>query len=261
MESTLSSITVGFFFDDVLKIMEIPKDITFLQLQFPTSIPCQHLQITDLYRLLFITCSSWHIFSSSHSLLQWSYRVRPDAARRPTLLTANISQLEQFAPRLSHKAVAKEHKKSESYQLTRSLRSAVLSHSSCSYVTCVGQGSSSLSHGSLFFLRLCWSLHAGVACALGKIPTHRRTAEDGTFFWSPAARRLLRYVLWRFRPVVSFLTLYVCSDCQIRPAGRTATVKAVSVVAVENGKLGYTVLLHHFKKEVFQSNIQLYWKL
>lgn len=50
--------------------------------------------------------------------------------------TANISQLEQFAPRLSHKAVAKEHKKSESYQLTRSLRSAVLSHSSCSYVTC-----------------------------------------------------------------------------------------------------------------------------
>lgn len=49
---------------------------------------------------------------------------------------ANISQLEQFATRLSHKAVAKEHKKSESYQLTRSLRSAVLSHSSCSYVTC-----------------------------------------------------------------------------------------------------------------------------
>lgn len=48
----------------------------------------------------------------------------------------DISQLEQFTPRLSHKTVAKEHKKSESYQLTRSLRSAVQSHSSYSYVTC-----------------------------------------------------------------------------------------------------------------------------
>lgn len=78
-----------------------------------------------LYHLFELT------FGSSHS------RARPQAARHPTLHTADISQLEQFAARLSHKAVAKEHKKSESYQLTRSLRSAVLSHSSSrSYVTC-----------------------------------------------------------------------------------------------------------------------------
>lgn len=88
-------------------------------------------------------------------------------------------------------------------------------------------------------------------------PTHTGTEEDGTFFRSQAARRLLRRVLWRFRPVVSFLTLYVWSDCQIRSAGRTTTtVKVVSVQAVENGKLaGYTVVLCHCNEQVFKYGV------
>lgn len=150
--------------------------------------------------------------------------------------------------------MAKEHKKSESYQLTRSLRSAVLSHSSsCSYVTCRSGFQFTFAREPLLLpptmLIAAWSC---VRAHWENSPTHTGTEEDGTFFRSPAARRLLRRVLWRFRPVVSFLTLYVWSDCRIRSAGRTTTtVKAVSVKAVENG----TAVLCHCNKQVFKYGV------
>lgn len=157
--------------------------------------------------------------------------------------------------------MAKEHKKSESYQLTRSLRSAVLSHSSsCSYVTCRSGFQFTFAREPLLLLLPPTMLIAAWSCVRAhweNSPTHTGTEEDGTFFRSPAARRLLRRVLWRFRPVVSFLTLYVWSDCQIRSAGRTTTtVKAVSVLVVENGKLaGYTVVLCHCNEQVVKYGV------
>lgn len=115
--------------------------------------------------------------------------------------------------------MAKEHKKSESYQLTRSLRSAVLSHSSsCSYVTCRSGFQFTFAREPLLLLLPPTMLIAAWSCVRAhweNSPTHTGTEEDGTFFRSPAARRLLRRVLWRFRPVVSFLTLYVWSDVRL----------------------------------------------
>lgn len=125
--------------------------------------------LLKIQRITWLICSRYTNKKLTHLHLHIPYFIlseaiaaTSDAVRRPT---ANISQLEQFAPRLSHKAVAKEHKKSESYQLTRSLRSAVLSHSSCSYVTCRSGFQFTFAREPLLPPTM---LIAGVACVLGK---------------------------------------------------------------------------------------------